>query len=635
MLAAALGYHWREEKPFWWAHFDRLTSDPAEWTEKRSTFLADEATVVEPWQVPPGKRVARRRIRLVGRVEPGSELTVGTSVCAVYEAPVPSCAKTSTGGRRGWTDQVVVVDVRTEGSGDAVRDVLVVEETLGGGNEQHDRIPMALGPGYPPKTAGIARAIRTIAERVADDLPALPDHPAIDLLRRVRPRTRSGARLPAVGTGPAAYVEAITAAVLDLDGSYLAVQGPPGTGKTYTGARVIAALVAHGWRIGVVAQSHAVIENMLRAVADAGVASDRIGKKTNGTAAPAPWVWFHGDPEFGRFYAQQTAGYVVGGTAWDFTNAKRIPPQPLDLVVVDEAGQFSLANTVAVSGAATNLLLLGDPQQLPQVSQGRHPEPVDRSALGWLTEGHDTLPDDLGYFLAQTWRMHPDLCGAVSRLSYEGRLTSMPCTADRSLDGVEPGVRSVRVSHTGNAVASLEEAAEVVAQTRAVVGKQWRDPASPDPGSRLGRPLEPSDVVVVAAYNAQVWTIRRALDEAGLEGARVGTVDKFQGQQAPVVIVSTAASSADDVPRGMEFLLNRNRVNVAVSRGQWCAIIVRSTGLTDYLPARPEGLEELGAFIGLCEGTGPQPDIAPDTNIRPRIDPIEPAMIANTARPRP
>ncbi|WP_231494837.1 ATP-binding protein [Cellulomonas sp. KRMCY2] len=607
MLAAALGYHWREAKPFWWAHYDRLTSDPGQWTEKRSTFLVEDAEVVEDWYVPAGKRSARRRLRLVGRLEPGSELTAGTAVCALYDEPWPECARTTHDGRRGWTDQVTVVSSAREGIDEGSRDVLVVEDTLGGRHDRYDHLPMALVPGYPPQTKGIAAAIRTVATQVVATLPDLPDQPAVDVLRRRPPRTRSGAPLPDVGPGSTGYIDAITAAVLDLDGSYLAVQGPPGTGKTYTGARVIAGLVARGWRIGVVAQSHAVVENMFTALASAGVDAELIGKKVNGAARAAPWQWFDKDRQFGEFYTRATGGYVVGGTAWDFTNAKRLPAEPLDLLVVDEAGQYSLADTVAVSTAARNLLLLGDPQQLPQVSQGRHPEPVDRSALGWLSDGHDTLPSELGYFLAYTWRMHPDLCGAVSRLAYDGRLTAVPATAERSLAGVEPGVRCVTVDHRWNAVASLEEAAEVVAQVRAVIGRRWRDPARHRPADAVDRPLEPHDVVVVAAYNAQVWTVRRALDGAGLAGVRVGTVDKFQGQEAVVVIVTTAASSAQDVPRGMEFLLNRNRVNVAVSRGQWCAVIVRATGLTDYLPGHPAGLEELGAFIGLCRGDLDEP----------------------------
>ncbi|KGM00662.1 DEAD/DEAH box helicase, partial [Cellulomonas cellasea] len=464
-------------------------------------------------------------------------------------------------------------------------------------------------------------------------LPAVPPGPALDLLRRVPPRTRSGAPLPAPdraeGGGPR-YVEAITAALLDLDDSYLAVQGPPGTGKTYTGARVVAALVARGWRVGVVAQSHAVVENMLHALVAAGVGPDRIGKKPSEATDPGvPWRHLRTDAQFAALLAGPAAGAggtpdafppaggggvhgdggsaagtgaVVGGTAWDLTSTGRVPRGSLDLLVVDEAGQLSLADTVACSVAARRLLLLGDPQQLPQVSQGVHPEPVDRSALGWLTDGHDTLPPHLGYFLAETWRLHPALCAAVSRLSYEGRLTSVPAAAERSLDGVAPGVHRVRVEHEGNAVASVEEAAAVVRLVRDLVGRRWRDPSAHAPASAVDRPLEAHDVLVVAPFNAQVWTVRRALDAAGLTATRVGTVDRFQGQEAPVVVLTTAASSPDDVPRGLEFLLDRNRVNVAVSRAQWCAFVVRADRLTDHLPSTPEALAQLGAFVGLCEG---------------------------------
>jgi len=616
MLAACLRYHQREEKPFWWAHYDRLLSDPDEWTDRRSTFVADSVSVVEPWHVPAGKRAARRLLRMVGQTEPGSDLRVGAQPFALYDAPVPAGAGTSDRGTRGWTGGITVLEVGVENApepaearggdqhGDhsrsAPRDVLVVADQPATALARHDLLPMALVPGAPPQTAGITRVIRGLAERVAAGLPDLPDQPALDLLRRVPPRTRSGA-LPAVAEGPRGYIDAITAAVLDLDDSYLAVQGPPGTGKTYTGARVIAGLVARGWHVGVVAQSHAVVENMLTAIAGAGVPAAQLGKKPNGSTDPAaPWCSLAPDSAFVRFYATQAGGYVVGGTAWDFTNDKRLPGAPLDLLVIDEAGQFALADTVAVSVAARNLLLLGDPQQLPQVTQGTHPEPVDRSALGWLTDGHDTLPDDLGYFLARSWRMHPALCAAVSHLSYDGRLTSVDAAAERSLDGIEPGIRSVRVEHTGNAVASVEEADAVVRLALDVVGRRWTDPRRDAPHLAVDRLLDQGDVMVVAAYNAQVWTVRRALDAAGLRAVRVGTVDKFQGQEAPVVLVSMAASSPDDVPRGMEFLVDRNRVNVAVSRGQWCAVVVRSTALTDYLPTTPEGLEELGAFIGLC-----------------------------------
>ncbi|WP_454049536.1 TM0106 family RecB-like putative nuclease [Cellulomonas sp. Marseille-Q8402] len=601
LLAAALGYHWREDKPFWWAHFDRLVADPAEWTDARSTFVADRVEVVEDWHVPAGRRTQRRVLRMTGRLEPGSELRAGAPALGLFDRPVPEHARTSSAGSRGWAPGFTVEEVTSAGDGSGARDQLLVTEQLKAGDAPHDRAPMGLGPTPPPSTALVAAALRGFAEQVAGHLPVLPAQAALDLVRRRPPRTRSGAPLPRPGSEEGdGVVAAITAAVRDLDGSYLAVQGPPGTGKTYTGSHVIADLVASGWRVGVVAQSHAVVENLLVKVVEAGVDAAAVAKKPRGSRADpaAPWVQPRDTTAFGAFYAARDGGLVVGGTMWDFTNPARLPEGGFDLLVVDEAGQFCLANTLAVSAAARNLLLLGDPQQLPQVSQGHHPEPVDASALGWLTDGHDTLPAELGYFLATTWRMHPALCAPVSGLSYDGRLTSVEHAARRTLEGVEPGVRCVLVDHVGNAVSSVEEAAEVVAQVRAVLGRRWVDPAAGE-----DRPLEAADVLVVAAYNAQVWTIARALERAGLSGVRVGTVDKFQGQEAPVVLVSTAASSPEDVPRGMEFLLNRNRLNVALSRGEYAAVVVRARELTDHLPATPAQLVELGAFIGLCAGS--------------------------------
>ncbi|MCI2265044.1 TM0106 family RecB-like putative nuclease [Sediminivirga luteola] len=420
------------------------------------------------------------------------------------------------------------------------------------------------------------------------------------------------------------HAEAIVQALRAMTGSYLAVQGPPGTGKTYTGSRVIAALVRDGWRIGVVGQSHSVVENMLIGVIAAGVPRDHVAKKAESGRARKDG---EGDDGSGPLRLTKTAefpaflnaagmarggaavteaddgarglGRVIGGTVWDFVNPNRFEDKQLDLLVIDEAGQFSLANTLAVSRAAQRLLLLGDPQQLPQVSQGLHPEPVDASALGWLAAGHDTLPAEFGYFLGASWRMHPDLCRAVSRLSYEGRLRAAPAAAGRRLEGIAPGVHTVLVEHEGNATASAEEAAEAVRRVRALLGTPW------DAGAAGPRPLGQQDILIVAAYNAQVGLMQDTLAAEGLDEVAVGTVDKFQGRQAPVVLVSMAASSPEEVPRGMEFLLSRNRINVAISRAQWAAYILRSPRLTAYLPSTPRGLGELGAFIGLGEAADP------------------------------
>ena len=132
-------------------------------------------------------------------------------------------------------------------------------------------------------------------------------------------------------------------------------------------------------------------------------------------------------------------------------------------------------------------------------------------------------------------------------------------------------------------------------QVQALIGRTWTDPRA----KPKKRPLSQADILVVAPYNAQVACLKDALESESLGDVAVGTVDKFQGQEAPVVIVSMTASSAADVPRGMDFLLSRNRVNVAVSRAQCAAYVVRSPRLTDYLPGTPEGLAELGAFLRL------------------------------------
>jgi uncharacterized protein len=447
------------------------------------------------------------------------------------------------------------------------------------------QVPFALTPGSPISTRPLQESIEATAALVGAGLPNLPADAITDVLLRRPPRTVSGGTLPRTG----AVADDIANALLDLDSSYLAVHGPPGTGKTFTSAAVIARLVNdHHWRVGVVAQSHAVVENLLGTVVEAGVDPNRVGKKKSPDA-----VWRDVPEKDYPTFIADPAGCVIGGTAWDFANESRVPRSSLDLLVVEEAGQYCLANTIAVASAARNLLLLGDPQQLPQVSQGTHPEPVDHSALGWLVEGHHTLPAERGYFLDLSWRMHPAVCGPVSRLSYDGRLRSQEdVSTARRLDGVSPGVRVLEVDHDGNSTESPEEADAIVTGIERLLGTPWTD-------EKGTVPLNQRHVLVVTPYNAQVVTLRRRLDGAGLTDVEVGTVDKFQGRQAPVVFVSMTASSADDVPRGISFLLNRNRLNVAVSRAKYTAFIIRSTLLTDYLPATPDGLIDLGAFLAL------------------------------------
>ncbi|MGN7150021.1 TM0106 family RecB-like putative nuclease [Arthrobacter sp. SAFR-179] len=594
MVAAATGYHRRERKQFWWQHFDRIEAPLENWSDQRNVFVVSSAEVVSDWALAkPRERMQTRVLRLRGIMTEGSDFRSDSNWCRLYDAPGPDgMTPEAAPGTRAYSFGTRISEL--EAAPDGPEHFITIAERETGKVRAYPHLPVALTEDQPLGTASIEAAIAAIAHAVGSSVPSLPAQPGLDILRKLPPRFRSlpgPAEVQHGDDGAADYAEAITESLRDLDHSYLAVQGPPGTGKTYVGAHVIGRLVAEGWKIGVVAQSHNVVENLLcRAIETGGVNPQVVAKKL---AAPHPVPWsLTSEGDVSRLLASP-GGCLVGGTAWTMTG-KEVPAGSLDLLVIDEAGQFCLANTLAVSRAGRRLLLLGDPQQLPQVTQGAHPEPVDESALGWLAAGHATLPANLGYFLADTWRMHPELCRAVSDLSYDGKLKSAPAASLRELEVLAPGVETVFVNHSGNTTASKEEAGEVVGQVRRHLGLKWT--CGPDSDAR---PLEQQDLLVVAAYNAQVHLIRRNLAEAGLSDVRVGTVDKFQGQEAPVVLVSMACSAVSEAPRGAEFLLNRNRINVAVSRGQWRAVIIRSPELTSYMPHKPAALEELGAFIGL------------------------------------
>ncbi|PYY35018.1 DNA helicase [Curtobacterium sp. MCPF17_046] len=595
LAAAAIDYHRREAKTFWQDHFDRLRNPVDEWADTRDVLVVERASVERDWATLPRARSLSREIRLSGTLAPGSRLRPGGSPHLVYDDPLPASITAPGPGSKGATDRASILEVWD--NGDAT-EVLLLERMPVGGGEPHADFPVALAPSSPPRAKPQPEAIAEWGAAVLDALPEMLPDPALDLLRRVPPR---GTLEPVVGDDT---VGAVVATLLGLDRSYLAIQGPPGTGKTYVGSNVVATLVReHGWRVGVVGQSHATSENFLDAVIAAGVPAERVVKQPKSGAdaeeiEAARWTPVKNGAAIAAFLqscADTGTGGVVGGTAWTFANDATIGRRSLDLLVVDEAGQFSLAPTIASAIAASRLLLLGDPQQLPQVSQGSHPEPVDESALGWLADGEHVLPPEFGYFLAKTRRMEPALTAAVSGLSYDGQLASM--VSGRHLEGIDPGVHPVPVVHAGNTTSSPEEAAQVVALVADVVGRTWTD----EHGMRT---LTDEDVIVVAPYNAQGAVIRDALDRAGFGGTQVGTVDLFQGREAVVSITSLAASSAADIPRGLDFLLMPNRLNVALSRAKWAAYLVHSPALTTALPPSIPGLALLSRFIELVAPRG-------------------------------
>ena len=541
-------------------------------------------------------------------------------------------------------------DTEPEGSEEPAGEFLEVllQERIRVKDEPHRALPSGIGPGDPVSTATIEAALQADVHGLLFDGALMPNDPvpgedsgasseseeapapsralpsvldaaasltgmesaSADLLFRRAPRLKKGAsnaknteNLPRKVDFPGSAlptVDAVHAAVRALDRSYVAVQGPPGAGKTFLASHVIARLVAEGAKVGVVAQSHAVIENLMSACcAREGFDASRAVRLRGKSVTPdAPWAEVS-DSELTELISG-AGGLLFGGTVWDYVSERRVPAGSLDVLVVDEAGQFSLTNTVAAARAARSVLLLGDPQQLPQVSTGVHPYPVDVSALGWLSDGAAALDPRFGYFLGESWRMDSALCELVSWLSYDGALASAAATAGRALQGVAPGVVSYPVEHAGCSVRSVQEAQAVVDCVRELLGREWVPAAGAEP-----RPLAAEDCIVVAAYNAQVDCVREALIAAGLAdssgaGVRVGTVDKFQGQEAAVVLVSLASSRVDS-GRGAGFVLSPNRLNVAVSRGQWRAVLVHSPLVARSVPQDVEEVLALSGFAGLVE----------------------------------
>ncbi len=574
LVSAAVDYYRREEKSFWWAHYARLEYPVDEWEDDRDVFIVERAEVVSDWQLESSRSTSpKRTLSLTGSWSPGSRGS-GREAFTIYDTPTPySDPRTPDGYRL----TVGASDIVTEDDGT----VTLVERCPSAQSTWTD-LPIAIAPGPPPRTSNLKSAIEEVASRLSVN--GTDGSAVADILWR-QPAIRSGST-----------VAGATVAESIMEASYLAVQGPPGTGKTHLAASVIKELVEkHQWRIGVVAQSHKVVENVLRKLVSPEIGLDPylVGKVPGegGDYSDEFFTTIGKDQQLAFAGARQ--GYVIGGSSWDFTNPKRFRREQLDLLVIDEAGQFSLAATIAVSVVAQRLLLLGDPQQLPQVSQGTHPAPVGQSALGFIAGDHAVLPQEFGFFLEQSRRMDAAVARPISQLAYNGQLRSHPVAASRHLADIEPGLHPVPVEHEGNATQSAEEAARVVLLVAEHLGRDWTD------GRAAPRPLAQPDIIVVTPYNAQVDTIRAALDDALYPDVRVGTVDKFQGQEAVISIVSLAASSADDVPRGIDFIVNRNRLNVAISRAQWAAYLLYSPGLTRYLPLKPEGVAELSRFLRL------------------------------------
>ncbi|WP_410871924.1 AAA domain-containing protein [Nocardia sp. A7] len=582
LTAAVLGYHRRERQPRWWAHIDRLGHPVGEWADAPGVLVVEWGTVDTKWHRTPQLPTMRRYLTLTGRLGTGATLTPGTQMVTIYDGAA-AAGMTQTLGRRATATATVLGCAIDPNFDDTVR----LEELLPAGCPPYDDLPAAIAPGPPDGEAEIEAALEHTAQDLLMSLPWVPENAVYDLLLRRAPRLRDGMALPQ----PHDDLGAVLAhAVGALDASYLAVHGPPGTGKTGITGRALERLVTrHKWRIGVVAQSHAVIERIFDAVVEAGLLPELVAKKDVASVGP-DWSAIDAT-RYPRFLDNAVNGCVIGGTTADFVDERLIAPGALDLLVIADAGECSLADTVAVAVSARNLLLIGDP--VPARSQAKHPQPVQVSSLEWLCEGAATLPVERGYFLDRTWRMHPAVCEPVSASCYDGRLRADEAiTLTRDLAGIAPGVSTVLVEHRGSATESDAEAREVVRRVRVLLGETWTS----DGGTRK---LHPHDIVVVAPYAAQVARIRTLLARAKIEDVLVGTPDRFRGREAAVVLLSMTTSTPADAPFGMRPLLSRTVIHATLCRAMWKAIVIRSPLLTEYLPDTAEELADLVGFLRL------------------------------------
>ncbi|MEO8336067.1 MAG: TM0106 family RecB-like putative nuclease, partial [bacterium] len=524
LLAWLLEFHRREEKPWWWKFYDRMKATEQELYDDIECLAGLERTSTPP-------RPVRRSTAFEYR----------------FDADQDTRVDAGDGYALAGTDKLKCSVERF-----VDRDQGLIELTIGSGKTLPGLISLIPGSTIPTKP--LRESILRFVTRWAEN----PNcHPAIaDLLARRAPRLLGDATLSDPVNG-----------VRSLDDSTLCIQGPPGTGKTTIATEMILALIADGKRVGVVANGHQVVLNLMERIAELGDRrgiNPRLVKVTGDDDHPLIVSGRMKRVESKEAADELAEGpLVIGGTAWAFARPEL--DGKLDYLFIEEAGQFSIANAVAAGVAAKNLVLLGDQMQLSQPTQGAHPGDSGKSALEYFLEHRATIPPELGVFLGQSHRMHPDVCRLISESYYDGRLHSAPAASTHRIIGgtgtsidQESGVRFVPVDHDGCTQDSECEVDEITGIVRELLGCDVTVKGEPV------RPMTIADILIVAPFNMQVRALKRRLGTT----ARIGTVDKFQGQEAPVVIVSMCASTLDDAPRGPAFLLSKNRLNVAISRAQ-------------------------------------------------------------------
>ncbi len=565
LLANIVDWHRREEKAVWWEYF-RLAALSAE------DLCEERAGLSGLTYVGPAGGTVKAPIHRYRFPPQETELRGGEDLCNLGGAKLGKVEAIS------FADNTVDIKKRQDSANLHPRAVFA-----------HNHVA----------TQVMAEALVRIGDYVAEHGVdgAGPYRAARDLLLRERPRV-GGEPLHRAGE---TTVEAAVRLCTHLSGGILPIQGPPGAGKTFTGARMICELVRSGKKVGITANSHKVIRNLIdatiKAADEAGIDLQCYQKATE-SEGPQHRLFFARTNEDLLTALSGGAAAVGGGTAWLWSRPEAF--EAVDVLFVDEAAQMSLANVLAVSQAAKTVVLIGDPRQLDQPMQGSHPEGTDVSALDHVLGGEQTIPADKGLFLEETWRLHPAICAYTSELFYDGKLRAKDGLDQQVIKGVGPlsgsGLYYLPVVHSGNQNCSPEEAQAVSKLVRAILAGEttWIDRAGQE------KPLTLEDIVIITPYNAQVFEIQQCLP-----GARVGTVDKFQGQEAPIAIYSTATSSHADAPRGMEFLYSLNRLNVATSRAKCASILIGSPQIFEAECRTPRQIQLANAFCRYLEMAEP------------------------------
>ena len=402
------------------------------------------------------------------------------------------------------------------------------------------------------------------------------------------------------------FIKEIPRIISNLNNSYIYIQGPPGTGKTYQASNAIIELLKQKKKIAITALSHKVIHNLLQKVED--MAKEKqfkiIGYKRGkledeDTIFNGDFIKTHEkDPIFMNALKINDAGQIFAGTKYHL--ASSYYDNKIDYLFIDEAGQLSLADLISIGNIAKNIVLIGDQNQLGQPIKGTHPNESGQSILDYLLEGRDTIPENRGIFLNKTYRLHSKINEFISSNFYEGRLNCDERTDKRIIKFnkkciiQKPGVHYIEMNHKNNVQTSLEEIETVVDLMKQMIGSEFND-------NGKKRELNVKDFLIISPYNTQVNLMISKLEEEKIKNPRVGTIDKFQGQEAPINIISMTSSDSETLPRNKEFFFSKNRLNVAISRAQVASIILFNPKILDFFPKDINQIKLVNNFVKLLD----------------------------------